>query len=177
MYFPSYIVIIPTCLDLCKYGTGVLSTILDRRFKTRVIIDMVGLATVTPKADANARTMSDRAGMEIVLERERRRAKTDQERKEVHDVHAETRDTTSRQARSIEVKSFAGYPHSPSLTSHEWTTAGKFGDRYWLYVVGNVHSGGKIIEIQNPHKNLGNMITKEVVTTYRYSFDFAKLKM
>lgn len=149
---------------------------LDRRFKSQLIMDLVGLATVTPKAGANARTMSDRAGMEIVLERERRRAKTDKERELVQNVadrdkgyDIETSD------RSIEVKSFEDHP-SPSLTSHEWTTAGKFGDRYWLYVVENVHSSGDVTEIQNPWENLRSMITEEVITTRRYSFSWAEWK-
>lgn len=149
---------------------------MDRRLKSHLIVDMVGLATVTPKAGANARTMSDRAGMEIVLEYERRRAKTDSEREQVRDVHDRDKGYDIETSdRSIEVKSFEGYPN-PSLTSHEWNTAGKFGDRYWLYVVENVHSGGNVTEIQNPQEKLGGMVTEEVVTTHRYSFNWAEWK-
>ena len=149
---------------------------LDRRFKSELVVELVGLATVTSKAGANARTMSDRAGMEIVLERERRRAKTDREREQVRDVHDRDKGYDIETSdRSIEVKSFEGYP-SPSLTSHEWITAGKFGDRYWLYVVENVHSGGNITEIQNPRENLDSLITEETVTTQRYSFSWAEWK-
>ena len=150
---------------------------MTRRFKSHLIVELVGLATVTPKAGANARTMSDRAGMEIVLERERRRAKTKTEKEQVRDVSE--RDTgydIETSDRSIEVKSFEDYP-SLSMTSHEWETAGKFGDRYWLYVVENVHSGGDVTEIQNPRERLGGMITEEIVPTRRYSFNWAAWKM
>ena len=149
---------------------------MDRRLKSHLVVELVGLATVTPKAGANARTMSDQAGMEIVLERERRRAKTEREREQVRDVHDRDKGYDIETSdRSIEVKSFEGYPN-PSLTSHEWTTAGKFGDRYWLYVVENVHSGGDVTEIQNPREKLDSMITEEVITTHKYSFDWAEWK-
>ena len=149
---------------------------MDRRLKSHLIVELVGLATVTPKAGANARTMSDRAGMKIVLERERRRAKTESEREQVRDVSE--RDTgydIETSDRVIEVKSFEGYP-SPNMTSHEWETAGKFGDQYWLYVVENVHSGGDVTEIQSPREKLGGMIAEEIVTTRRYSFNWAEWK-
>ena len=149
---------------------------MDRRLKSHLIVELVGLATVTPKAGANARTMSDQAGMEIVLERERRRAKTEREREQVRDVHGRDKGYDIETSdRSIEVKSFEGHPN-PSLTSHEWITAGKFGDRYWLYIVENVHSGGDVTEIQNPREKLGGMITEEVVTTHKYSFNWAEWK-
>lgn len=149
---------------------------MDRRLKSHLTVELVGLATVTSEAGANARTMSDMAGMEIVLERERRRAKTDREKEQVLDVHDRDKGYDIETSdRSIEVKSFEGYPR-PSLTSHEWTTAGKFGDRYWLYVVENVHSGGGVTEIQNPQEKLGGIITEEAVTTHKYSFNWAEWK-
>ena len=46
--------------------------------------------------------------------------------------------------RFIEVKSFEGRAN-PVITSHEWQTAERYGDRYWLYVVENVHCGGDVI--------------------------------
>lgn len=149
---------------------------LERRFKSHLVIDLVGLATVTSKADANARTMSDRAGMDIVLERERQRARTDEERHQIRDVS--NRDTgydIETSDRSIEVKSFEGDP-SPRMTGHEWLTAGKFGDRYWLYVVDNVHSGGRVTEIQNPHKTLADLIIRETSTVDTYRFDWDRWK-
>lgn len=149
---------------------------LEERFKSHMVVELVGLATVTSVADANARTESDRAGMKIVMEQERRRAKTDKERDQVRDVSE--RDTgydIETSDRSIEVKSFEGRP-SPSMTSHEWATAGKFGDRYWLYVVENVHSNFTVTEIQNPQKSLGAIITKEPITAYRYSFSWTEWK-
>lgn len=149
---------------------------LDRRFGSRLVVDLVGLATVTPKDGANARTMSDRAGMGIVLDLERRRAQTDAERLLVEDVSdrdkgydIETKD------RSIEVKSFEAYP-DPQLTSHEWSVAQKFGDRYWLYVVENVHTTSKVHEIQNPCKKLAEIVTVESTTTEMYRFKWADWK-
>lgn len=149
---------------------------MDRRLKSHLVVELVGLATVTPKADANVRTMTDRAGMEMVLERERRRARTDEELEMVQDVSERDKGYDIETAdRSIEVKSSEGGAN-PSLTSHEWTTAGKFGDRYWLYVVENVRSGGDVTEIQNPHEVLGDYVTEEIVTTTKYRFDCAKWK-
>ena len=40
---------------------------LDGIFKSHLLIELVGIARVLPGADANARTMSDRAGMRIVM--------------------------------------------------------------------------------------------------------------
>ena len=149
---------------------------LDRRFTSRLQIDLVGLATVTPRANANARTMSDRAGMEIVLGLERKRAKTARDRDLVRDVSNRDKGYDIETSdRSIEVKSFEGYPN-PSLTSHEWLTAEKFGDRYWLYVVENVHDGGDVTEIQNPYRVLADVITRETHTVDTYSFSWAKWK-
>ena len=82
---------------------------IDRMFESNLEIELVGIATVTPGADANAKTMSDRAGMEIVMERERKRARTEEERRQVCDVSG--RDTgydIETSDRSIEVKSFEG---------------------------------------------------------------------
>ena len=82
---------------------------IDRMFESNLEIELVGIATVTPGADANARTMSDRAGMEIVMERERKRARTEEKRRQVCDVSG--RDTgydIETSDRSIEVKSFEG---------------------------------------------------------------------
>ena len=149
---------------------------LDRRFKSQLEIELVGLATVTPKSDANARAVSDRAGMAIVLERERRRAKSDEERSLVKDVSNRDKGYDIETSdRFIEVKSFEGYPN-PSLTSHEWSTAEKFGDRYWLYVVENVHASGDVTEIQDPHKTLAGLIARETNTTDTYTFNWSEWK-
>ena len=151
-------------------------TEMDRMFKSQLEIDLIGIATVTPQADANARTMSDRAGMKIVMERERRRARTDMERSLVCDVS--DRDTgydVETHDRSIEVKSFEGYAN-PRMTSHEWLTAEKYGERYWLYVVENVHAGGDVTEIQDPHKVLADLITKETNTVDTYKLNWAEWK-
>jgi len=149
-------------------------TEIDRRFKSELEIVLVGLATVAPQADYNARMMSDIAGMTIVLEHERKRANTDEERDLVKDVSG--RDTgydISTKYRCIEVKSFEGYPN-PILTSHEWETARKHGDTYWLYVVENVHSNHKIHKIQDPYKVLAPLITQMEVTECRYTFNWVE---
>ena len=150
---------------------------LARRFESHLVIDLVGIATVTPRADANARTESDFAGMAIVMERERRRAKTDEERRQVRDVSGRDKGYDIETAdRSIELKSFEGYP-SPRMSNHEWVVAGKFGKRYWLYVVENVHSADpKITEIQDPRNALADIIVEEPATTKQYRLDWAKWK-
>ena len=148
---------------------------LNRRYASRLQIDMVAMATVTPESDANARTESDLAGMKIVLDMERKRARTE-DRKLVKDVSlrdcgydVETAD------RHIEVKSFQGYP-SPRLSSHEWETAGKYGDEYWLYVIENVHGNYKVHEIQDPHTRLQDIIKKEAATSYDFVFSWKDWK-
>lgn len=150
---------------------------LKRRFDSQLEVGLVGLATVTSKADANIRTMSDEAGMRAVMECERMRAKTDKEREMIKDVSK--RDTgydIETSDRSIEVKSFQGHPNIISMTSHEWDTAGKFEDRYWLYVVYNLHSNYDIKCIPNPQKNMGDIVKREVVTTYKHNIDWSELE-
>ena len=149
---------------------------IDHMFKTHLEIELIGIATVTPQADANARTMSDRAGMKIVMEYERGRARNDRERSLVRDVSDRDKGYDIETSdRFIEVKSFEGSA-SPSLTSHEWQTAGKFREQYWLYVVENVHLGGDITRIHDPHKKLAGLVTKETKTVERYLVDWTKWK-
>ena len=150
---------------------------LGHRFESHLTIDLVGLATVTAEADANARTESDLAGMAIVIERERRRAKTDAERLQVRDISGRDKGYDIETAdRSIELKSFEGYPE-PRLSSHEWDVARRFGKRYWLYVVENVHATDyRITEIQDPYNALTDIVVKEQVTTSKYRVDWAKWK-
>ena len=150
---------------------------LNRRFETRLQIELIGLATITPKAEANARTTSDRKGMVIVMEKERQRAKTEEEQNQVLDVSG--RDTgydVETKDRFIEVKSFEGSAGCPSMTSHEWQTAKRLGEEYWLYVVENVHTSGHVTEIQNPAKTLHDIINKKQSVTYTYSFNWAAWK-
>ena len=149
---------------------------LDGIFKSHLLIELVGIARVLPGADANARTMSDRAGMRIVMERERMQAKTEKERNQVKDVSGRDCGYDIETAhRSIEVKSFEGHA-SPRMTSHEWATAGKFGDRYWLYVVENVHGTGDVTEIQDPRKDMAGLVTVETSTVDTYRLDWAGWK-
>ena len=50
----------------------------------------------------------------------------------------------------------------------EQLKAEKYGERYWVYVVENVHSDGSVTEIQNPHEALASLIIREtnMVDTY-----------
>lgn len=149
---------------------------LTRRFGSQLKIEPIAIATVTSKSDINARTSSDRAGMNIVLEREVRRASTEYAKNRVRDVSnrdcgydVETAD------RFIEVKSFERYP-SPRLTSHEWQTAEKFGDQYWLYVVENIYGNYQVTEIQDPYQVLRSIIKKEPIMTDTFTFSWADWK-
>lgn len=152
---------------------------LTQRFSSQLRSKLVAIATVTPESDANARTGSDRAGMKIVLEMERERADTEEAKKQVKDVS--NRDCgydVDTADRAIEVKSFEGHP-SPRLTSHEWQTAERFRDRYWLYVIENVHSSNyRVTEIPDPYQVLRSIIKKEPVTTDTFTFkwtDYQKM--
>ena len=110
------------------------------------------------------------------MEYERGRVRNDRERSLVRDVSDRDKGYDIETSdRFIEVKSFEGSA-SPSLTSHEWQTAGKFREQYWLYVVENVHLGGDITRIPDPHRKLAGLVTKETKTVERYLVDWTKWK-
>ena len=67
----------------------------------------------------------------------------------------------------IEVKSFKT-TGSPKITSHEWETARRIEDGYWLYIVENALDKPKISKFKNPFDIFKDTIRKEEVLEYRY---------
>jgi len=107
--------------------------------------------------------------MEAALEYERRRAGGDEERLEkIRDVSDSLKgyDIESFD-RVIEVKSFKT-TGPVELTSHEWQTASRIGDIYWLYVVENALTEPRIHTIQNPIERFRNKVKRIPIVDYRY---------
>ena len=57
---------------------------------------------------------------------------------------------------------------NPELTSHEWDTAKRLQNEYWLYIVENAQTEPKITTIQNPYETFKNSIKKREVLDFRY---------
>ena len=79
-------------------------------------------------------------------------------------------DIESFNNRCIEVKSFRT-TDSPSITSHEWETARKMEDDYWLYIVENALDNPKVNPIQDPYEKAKDSIRTEEETVKRYYID------
>lgn len=141
-------------------------------------IVMVGMAWVVPKMDANIRTEVDRAGQAAVMEYERNHAKTPEESELVRDVSDRDcgYDVESFGGKCIEVKSFKT-TGSPKITSHEWETARRMRDSYWLYIVENAVSDPKITTFKNPFKIFEDTVHAERVVDYRYVINDWKEKV
>ena len=157
-------------------------TDIAKNFKSYVAIKLIAIAWVVADADANERAMTDRQGMKLVMKYEGDRATTDEERRQIRDVSERDKGYDIESAgRCIEVKSFKG-TGIPSLTSHEWETAGRIGDDYWLYVVEDAFNESKspkdkIISIQNPYDTLKEAITPVEKTTLTYQIaDWSSIK-
>lgn len=54
------------------------------------------------------------------------------------------------------------------LTSHEWETARRLQDDYWLYVVETAFDNPTIHTIQNPYEQFKNKVKVEEIIDYRY---------
>ena len=155
---------------------------IEINFKSHVKNEMIAIAVVKANADANARMITDQKGMEIVMGYERSRANTAVEREQILDVSNRDKgyDIESPN-RCIEVKSFKSIG-VPSITSHEWETAGRLGDEYWLYVVEHVFDERKsyrekITAIQDPYRTLNGAVTPVDETTRRYQIkDWKEIK-
>lgn len=150
-----------------KYDERMAS--IEKEFNIQSTMELVGLAWVVPRMDANIRTEIDRAGMDAVIRDEKRRAETPEDKEKVKDVSDRDTgyDVESFGGRCIEVKSFRT-TGSPKITSHEWVTAEKMQDNYWLYVVENTMDDPTITQIQNPHERFKDTAAKEKVINYRY---------
>ena len=119
--------------------------------------------------EANIRTEIGNAGEAEVIQYEKNRATTQEERDLVKDVSDTDHgyDVESFGGRCIEVKSFKT-TGSPKITSHEWETARRMKDDYWLYIVENALDKPKITEIKNPFTTFKDTVRKEEVLEYRY---------
>ena len=98
-----------------------------------------------PGFDANIRTEIEKAEQDAVIRYEKKQAATSEEENLVKDVSDRDTgyDVESFGGKCIEVKSFKT-TGSPKITSHEWETAHRMKDDYWLYIVENALDNPKI---------------------------------
>jgi superfamily II DNA or RNA helicase len=144
---------------------------IKKEFVTKSTIELIGIASIKSEQDANVRRETELAGMDAVMKYEKHRAPTEEKREKVIDIS--DRDTgydVESWDRCIEVKSFK--KSGPAkLTSHEWKTAERLQDDYWLYVVENAQSEPKITIIQNPYEKFKDSVKTEESIEYRYVID------
>lgn len=135
-------------------------TELDEKYVTRSSMVLIGIAQVTPDDGSDVRVRVDRAGMNAVMQYERERAPDHVAKKRISDCSTYNcgYDVESFD-RKIEVKS-----HKTSgsiiLTDHEWQTAHRLCDEYWIYVVEHVFEKPQITMIQNPSVKFAGMVEK-----------------
>ncbi len=141
---------------------------LDRQFNTATRIDLIGIAQVTADDGADIRIRIDEAGMKAVLESERKRAPDEHAVKQLEDCSKKNcgYDVVSFD-RKIEVKSHKK-SGSIMLTDHEWKTAERLQDEYWLYVVEYVFENPHITAIQNPASKFHGHIEKIPAKQFRW---------
>ena len=151
---------------------------IDIDFQIHNTFELVGLAWVVPGFEANIRTEIEKAGQDAVIQHEKDLATTPEEENLIQDVS--NRDTgydvESFGGKCIEVKSFKT-TGSPKITSHEWETARRIKDDYWLYIVENALDNPKITQFQNPFNIFKDTINKEEVLEYRYVINDWKQKI
>jgi len=150
---------------------------IETEFQIKSTLELIGLAWVVPDLEANIRTEIGSAGEAAVIQYEKDRATTQEERDLIRDVSARDTgyDVESFGGRCIEVKSFKT-TGSPKITSHEWETARRMKDDYWLYIVENAMDNPKITAFKNPFEIFKDTIRKEQVIEYRYIIDDWKQK-
>jgi CRISPR/Cas system-associated exonuclease Cas4 (RecB family) len=143
---------------------------LDAEYQTTAFYEPVGLAIIVREKDGlDERLVVERAGISVVIEYERSRAGGDQEKLvKIKDVSAMFKgyDVESFD-RVIEVKSFKD-TGPVEMTSHEWQTALRMKDMYWLYVVENALTRPNIHTLNNPAERFRNKVKKVPVTDYKY---------
>jgi len=141
---------------------------LLEKYQTSVSPILIGIAQVTADDGADIRIRIDEAGMNQVLKSERSRAPDDKSLRLIEDCSKKNcgYDVASFD-RKIEVKS---HEHSGSimLTDHEWETAERLGDDYWIYVVEDVFEDPKIYTVQNPKEKFQNSIEKIPAQQFRW---------
>jgi len=145
---------------------------IEESFVTYAGSELIGMASIIPDLDSNIRREIELAGMKAVMEYEQKRAKTNEERDQIKDVSERDAgyDIESFNGRCIEVKSFKK-TGSPGITSHEWETARRMQDDYWLYIVENALDNPIVYSIQNPYEKFKDSIRKEEEIVNRYFID------
>jgi SNF2 family DNA or RNA helicase len=145
---------------------------LEDAYKLYKVIELIGVAEITADKGSDVRLKIERAGMDKVLEYERKRANYKE------DLVSKIKDVSDRLVgydiesfdRVIEVKSFKD-TGSIELTSHEWATAIRLKDEYWLYVVEDALGNGRIHTYKNPTKIFKDKVRKIPIIDYRYVID------
>ena len=141
---------------------------LEASYKTHVDATLIAVAQVTADSGADIRIRIDEEGMRAVLESEKARASSSRELDLIEDCSKKNcgYDVASFDRR-IEVKSHRK-SGSIMLTDHEWQTAQRLQDEYWIYVVENVFEDPQITRIQNPAEKLRNSIEKIPSRQFRW---------
>ena len=142
---------------------------ISTEFDIRCNRELVGVAIVMPDENASMRNRVGDKGEELVYEYERSRAKIEDERGHVKDVSKSDcgYDIESFGGRCIEVKAFEN-TGTPTLTSHEWETAKRIKDDYYLYVVENVFGEWSMSIFKNPYEKFSGEIIEKEVSEFRY---------
>ena len=136
-------------------------------YNTSAEIDLIGLAQITADDGADIRLRIDEKGMKAVLESEKSRAPDDESLRHIEDCSKKNcgYDVVSFD-RKIEVKSHRK-SGSIMITDHEWNTAKRLQDEYWLYVVEDVFEDPRITRIQNPAERYRDSIEKIPTKQFR----------
>jgi len=141
---------------------------IKKEFQSHPVVELIGIASISSDMEANIRREVEHAGMQAVLRHEHKRASSDQDKEKIVDVSERDAgyDIESFD-RLIEVKSFRT-SGAAKLTSHEWETAQRLKDDYWLYIVENAFDNPIIHAFQNPYEKFKDKVRIEEVIDYRY---------
>jgi hypothetical protein len=151
-----------------KLDTSTRIKDLERKYNAYSVVEFVGLAEVFKEPDGDARKRVELAGMAKVLEYERKRASNADEISRIKDVSDRlTGYDIESFDRVIEVKSFTT-TGKVEITSHEWATASRIKNDYWLYIVEDALGDGKVWPYQNPVETFKDIVVKEPRIDYRY---------
>jgi superfamily II DNA or RNA helicase len=143
-------------------------TDLESKYKAFPVVEFVGLAEVVGMPGSDVKKRVELAGMQKVIEYEKQRAQNNEQRGWIKDVSDRlTGYDIESFDRVIEVKSFSTTGRVV-ITSHEWSTASRIGEDYWLYVVEDALGEGKIFPFGNPAEIFKDIIVKEAVVDYQY---------
>ncbi len=142
---------------------------LDETYQTRTKEELIGVAQITADNGVDLRLQVDEAGMKAVLDYERSRTLDAGSRGMIRDCSRENcgYDVATFDSRRIEVKSHRTTGNI-MLTNHEWATAQRLQDDYWIYVVENVFDNPHITEIQNPAQKYGPFIERIPTRQFRW---------